>query len=147
MMHELPWITTIGSRVRRFASGFYEWQSHERKSLANRVIRDRTIVIHGIECIILFLMGSFMSWTHNSTKDIYWSLITPLSLRMVFSDLAFWRHHNWSVTSREPGVLTLWRHIRRLLLHAQMGPKEFYILVNNNREYRFLTARYSRLSV
>ena len=37
--------------------------------------------------------------------------------------LALWCHHNWSVTSLERWVLALWRHIRRLFLHAQIGAK------------------------
>ena len=41
----------------------------------------------------------------------------------VFSDLALWRHHSWSVTSREHEFLALWRHIRRTILHAQIGAK------------------------
>ena len=46
-MYELPWI----------------------KSLANRFRGDPKIVIHGNECIILFLTRYFMSWTHNSAKN------------------------------------------------------------------------------
>ena len=42
-------------------------------------------------------------------------------VRTVFSDLALWRHHSWFVTSRERGLQALWRHIRRLFLHAQIG--------------------------
>ena len=52
--------------------------------------------------------------------------MSPLSLRMVFSDLALWRHHSWSVTSRERGVLALWRHIRRLFLHEEIGAKAIF---------------------
>ena len=54
-MHELPWITILWSRVKRFANYFHEWRSHEWKSLANRITSDHKIVIHGDECIILFL--------------------------------------------------------------------------------------------
>ena len=41
-------------------------------------------------------------------------------------DLTLWRHHNWSVTSREREALALWRHIRRLFLHAQIGAKAIF---------------------
>ena len=37
-----------------------------------------------------------------------------------------WRHHIWSVTSRECRTLALWRHIRRLFLHAQIGAKAIF---------------------
>ena len=44
----------------------------------------------------------------------------------VFSDLTLWRHHNWFVTSREREALALWRHIRRLFLHVQIGAKAIF---------------------
>ena len=121
-MHELPWITIFGSRVRRFANNFPEWRSHEWKSLANRITSDPKYVIHGNECIISFLTRYLKSWTHNSAETR--SLISPSSLRIFFSDLVLWRHHSWSVTSCECRTLALRRHIRRLFLHAQIGAKE-----------------------
>ena len=92
------------------------------KSLANRITSDQRVVIHGNKCLILFLTRYFMSWTHNSAKKgNHRLLISPVSLRTVFSDLALWRHHSWSVTSRELEVLALWQNIRGLFLHAQIG--------------------------
>ena len=44
----------------------------------------------------------------------------------VFSDPALWRHHSWTVTSRKGGALALWRHIRRLFLHAQIGADSIF---------------------
>ena len=70
-------------------------------------------VIHGNKCTILFLTRYFMSWTHNSAKNIHRSLISQLSPRTVVSDLTLWRHHSWSVTSHEREILALWRHICR----------------------------------
>ena len=67
------WVTCIaifGSRVRWFANDFHEWRGHEWKSLANRLTSDPKIVIHGNECIILFLTRYLMSGTHNSAKTI-----------------------------------------------------------------------------
>ena len=52
--------------------------------------------------------------------------ILPLLLGAVFSDLALWRHYSCSVTSRKRGLLALWRHIRRLYLHAQIGAKAIF---------------------
>ena len=46
--------------------------------------------------------------------------------RTAFSDLALWRHHSWSMTSRERLVQALWRHIRRLFLHGQIGTKAIF---------------------
>ena len=53
-------------------------------------------------------------------------MIPPLSVRVVFSDLLLWRHHSWSETSREPKLLPLLRHIRRLFLHAQIGANAIF---------------------
>ena len=100
--------------------------SHSWKSLANRPTHDPKIVIHGNECIILFLRRYFMSWTHNSPENNHQSLISQPSPRTVVSDLALWRHHSGSVTSRESEILALWRHICRLLLHAQIGAKAIF---------------------
>ena len=145
-MHDLPWITIFGSRVRWFANNFHKWQSHEWKSLANHFMSDPKIAIHGTKCIILFFTCYFMSWTHNSNKNNYRSLISPLSLRTVFSDLALWHHHSWYVMSHEHGILALWDHIHRLFLNMQIGTKAI-LLLNNNRQYQFLTTWYSPLNV
>ena len=37
--------------------------------------------------------------------------------------LPLWRHHKWSVTSRERGALALWRHSRRLFSHTGIRAK------------------------
>ena len=126
IMHELKWITIFGSRVRRFANDFHEWRSREWKSLANRFTSCPKIVIRGNECIILFLTHYLMSWNTQFCLNNYRALISPLSLRTVFSDLVLWRHHSWSVTSRECRTLALWRHIRRLFSHAQIGAKAIF---------------------
>ena len=136
IMHELPWITMLWSWVGWFANDFRKWRSHEWKSLAYHLTSDQKIVIHGTECIILFLTRYFISWTHRSATKNHRSDISPLSLRTVFSDLTLWRHHSWSVTSREREALALWRHIRRWFLHAQIGAKAIF-----TSEYRFLTTR------
>ena len=107
-----------------------QWFSRVTKSLANHwQITSRVtkkIVIHGNECIIFFLTGYFISWTQRSATNYHRSLISQLSLGMVFSDLTLWRHHSWSVTSREREALALWRHIRQLSLHAQIGTKAIF---------------------
>ena len=123
------WVTVNNdflSRVRRFGNDFHEWRSHEWKSLTNRLTSDKNIVIHGNECIILFLTCYFMSWTHRSTKNYHWALISPLLPSAAFSDAALWRHHNWSVTSCEREILVLWRHICLLSLHVQIGAKAIF---------------------
>ena len=100
------------SRVKIIAESPHEWQK---------------IVIHGNECIILFLTRYFMSWTHKSAKNYHRALISPLLPRAAFSDRALWRHNNRSVTSCEREILVLWSHICLLSLHAQVGAKAIFI--------------------
>ena len=50
-----------------------------------------------------------MSWTDNSAKNKHYDVTTI-----------------WSVTSPERGVLALWRYIRRLFLHTQIGAKTMF---------------------
>ena len=50
IMHELPWITISGSRVRRFSNSSHSWQL-----MANRPTLNPKIVIHGNEWIFYFL--------------------------------------------------------------------------------------------
>ena len=171
IMHELPWITIFchewGDSAMIFTSDEVTSENHCRiasraifvtseaiQQWFSRVTKSRVkiiaesphewqkIVIHGNECIILFLTRYFMSWTHKSAKNYHRALILPLLPRAAFSDRALWRHHNWSVTSCEREILVLWRHICLLSLHAQVGAKAIF-----TREYRYLATRYSRLSV
>ena len=85
------------------------------------------VIMHGKENIILFLTRCLMSWTHNSTKNNYQLLISPLSLGTVFSDWALWLYHSWSVPSGEHVVLALRRYICPMFLHVQIGAKAIFI--------------------
>ena len=142
-IRELPWITIFGSRVRRFAGDFHEWRIDEWKSSANPITCDPKIVIHGNGCIILFPTCYLMSWAHSTAKNDYRSLILPLSQRNVFSDSDLWRtqscHANVGYWYRD--VIFVDCFCTRKLAHKRFSH------VNNNREYRFLTTQYSRLSV
>ena len=146
-MHELPWITIFGSRVRRFANDFHEWRSHEWKSLANRFTSDPKIVIHGNECIILFLTRYFMSLEHT----ILLKTIIDRPFRNCGQERPFLTSH-CDVTR-----VDLWRHAKARYYHCDVVfvdcsctrklAQRRSSLVNNNREYRFLITRYSRHSV
>ena len=141
------WVTVnndFWSRVGWFANDFHEWRSE--KSLANHLPSDQKIVIHSNECIILFLTRCFTSWTYRPATNNHRSLISPLSLRTVFSD-----NHCDVIT------VDLWRRANARHWHCDVIfvdcsctrklAQRRSLLVNNNREYRFLTTRYSRLSV
>ena len=90
------WVTVnndFWSRVGWFANGFHEWRSQEWKPLANHLTSDQKIVIHGNECIILFLTR-YISWTHRSPTNNHRSLIVRRA-GLLWSQQDFeWR---WSV--------------------------------------------------
>ena len=121
-MHELPRMTSFGHELGDlpmiFTRDFVTRENHGKSPH-----EWPKIVIYSNECIILFLTCSFMPCAHNSTKNNHQSLISQLSLRTVCSDLALWCHQGWSMMSSECEVLVLWRHIRRLFLHVQIGTK------------------------
>ena len=76
-------------------------------------------VIHGTSCIISFLTCYLMSWTHISEKKNHWSLISP---RTVFSDLALWCCHSWSVTSCKCKVVVSYKFVTSYLLIVLARP-------------------------
>ena len=117
------------SRVKIIAESPHEWQK---------------IVIHGNECIILFLTRYFMSWTHKFA-------IIERSFRHCCQGRPFltehcdvttidlWRHANAKYWYCD--VIFVYCHCTRKLAQRRSS------LVNNSREYRYLATRYSRLSV
>ena len=109
----------FSSGVMYFANDFHEWRSYGWKSLANHFTIDEKSLFTVMNVLFYFLRA-ISSPEHNSAIN-HQSRSSPLSIRTVFSEVAFWRHHGWSVTSRESEVLALWRHIPRLFLHAQIG--------------------------
>ena len=96
------WITICGSRVRQFPHENH-WQ------IASRMTEKSLFTATNA---LFFLKLYFKAWTQSSAKNNHRSLISTLSLRTVFFYLTLWRHHNWSVTSRERGARALWHHIR-----------------------------------
>ena len=105
--------------TRLLTNGYHEWRSHEWKSLANHITSNPKMVIHGNECVILFLTR-YLSRTHNLRSIAHFAIVAKDGLFWL------WRHQSWSVTSRGREVRALWRHIRRLFLHPQIGPKAIF---------------------
>ena len=124
-MHELPWIAIFGSRVRRFANNFHEWRSHEWKSLANRITSDPKIVIHGNECIILFLTRYLMSWTFNPAKTI--------GFRSRFSQCVDYMRFN------EKSFCFRWQETTKLMLFFNTKTSSLVVLC----DLRYLTGNIS----
>ena len=122
------WVTVnndFWSRVRWFANDFHEGlpvkiigkSPHEwpKKSLFTVT----NVLFYFLHAILCLEHTDFATNNHRSP-------ISPLSPRMVFSDLTLWRHHNWVVTSRECESMALWRHIHWLFSHAQIGAKAIF---------------------
>ena len=109
-MHELPWITILDPSLVKII----DWQVSSR--LKQFVVKN-----------VLFY---FLHATLCPEHTIPLKQIIDRSFRNIrkdrLSDLALWRHHSWSVTSRERGVLALWRNIRRLFLHVPIGAKAIF---------------------
>ena len=159
-MHQLPWITIFWSRVKWFANNFHEWWSHEWKSLANHLTSSSRMKIigksphewpknriHGNECIILFLTRYFVLNTpfRNKHSSIYHFAIVAMDglswLNIVTSSQLICDVMRTRGTGIGTGITFVDCSCTRKLAQRRSS------LVNNNREYRFLTTRYSRLSV
>ena len=106
-------------------TGENHWQNTSRVT--------KKIIIRGSECIILFLTRYFMTWTYNSIKYNHWLLISPLSPRIAFSDLALWRHHSWSLMSRKHGTSIVMSYLSTVLAHANWhkGDLHWWIITAN----------------
>ena len=131
-MHELPWITIFWSQVGWFANYFHEWRSHEWKSLANHLTSDQKIVIHGKECIILFLARYFISSTHHSSTNNHQSLISPLSLRTVWLNIVTSSQLICGVTrTRGTGIVTSYSSIVLARANWRKGDLHKWITIVN----------------
>ena len=120
-MHELPWITSFGSRARRFANNFHEW----RWQIASRVTQKSLFTVTNV---LFYFLHAISSPEHSiPPKKLSISDFAVVAKDSLFY-LVLWRHHSWSVTSRECRSIALWRHIRRLFLHAQIGAKAIFTI-------------------
>ena len=75
IIHSLPWITTLGLLMMRFANDCHSWLRHSWKSLANRLIRDPKIVIRDNSCIILNFFPLFCRFNcsrRRRWRDAMW---------------------------------------------------------------------------
>ena len=146
-MHELRLITIFGSRVRRFANDFHEWQSHECENhwkIASRVTQKSLFTVTNV---LFHFLHAILRHEHT----IPLKQLSFADFAIVAKDGLFWLN---IVTSAQ---LYLWCHTNVLYWHRDVTfvdcsctrklTQRRSSLVNNNREYRFLTTRYSRLSV
>ena len=101
-----------------------EVTSENHWQIASRVTQKSLFTVTNV--LFYFLHAILCPGTHQSAKNHHRSLFSQLSPRTAFSDFALWRHHSWSVTSREREILALWRHICRLFLHVEIGAKAIF---------------------
>ena len=69
-----------------------------------------------ISCTLSFILNTQFRWKQSPTA--HFTIVAKDSISL-------WRHHSWSVTS-QLNAKSLWRHIRRLFLHAQIGAKAIF---------------------
>ena len=105
-MHELPWITIFGSRVRWFANDFHTWRSHEWKSLANRITSDPKITIH-VTNVLFYFLHAILCLEHKIPQKT----LSIADFIIVAKDslfLALWCHHSSSAMSHECKMIFLY---------------------------------------
>ena len=117
IIHELPSITIFLSwvmwfaRVKIIGKSHHEWQKKSLFTVTN-VLLNFAYAILCPEYIILLKESSVAHFAIVAKESLFWlSIVTS---------------HSWSVTSHEREVLVLWRHIRRLFLHAQIGKNNLH---------------------
>ena len=69
--------------------------------------------------------NNFHEWRSHEWKSLA-NRITSDPKIVMYRNECIILFHSWSVTSRECRTLALWRHIRRLFLHAQIGAKAIF---------------------
>ena len=139
IMYDLSWLLIFLSRVRRFGNDFYEWWSHEWKSMPNRLPSDKkNHDIHGKPYIILFLHDILCTdWAHRPAKKssiAHFTIFAKDSLFLLVIGTSpqcnLWRHAN-----------TTYRHCDVIFLDCSSTGKlaqRWSWLVINNREDRYL---------
>ena len=145
-MHELPWITIFWSRVGCFANDFHEWRSHEWKSLTKHLTSDQK-PLFTVTNVLFYFLHAILYLEHTNPLQT----IIDRPFRHCRQGRPFLTWHCDVIT------VDLWRHASARHWHCDVIfidcsstrklAQRRSSLVNNNREYRFLTTRYSRLSV
>ena len=95
--------------------------SENHWQITSRVTKKLLFVVTSV---LFYFLHAILCLEHHPAANNHRSLILPLTLRTVFSELTLWHHHSRSVTSCE--CEALWGHIRRLFLHAQIGAKAIF---------------------
>ena len=126
------WVTNEAT-----TSDFHEWRSHEWKLSANRITSDPKSLFMVTNVLFYFLHAILYPWTHKiadfaivARDGLFW-------FNIVTSLVVLWRHTNAGYWQCD---VTFFDCFCTRKLAQKRSP-----LVNNNREYRILTTRYSRL--
>ena len=134
------------SRVGWFANDFHEWRSHEWKSLAKHLMSDQKSLFM-VTNVLFYFLHAILYLEHT----VLLQTIIDHPFRHCCQGPSFLTWHCDVIT------VDLWRHANArhwycdvIFIDCSSTHKlaqRRSSLVNNNREYRFLTTRYSRLSV
>ena len=145
-MHELPWITIFFVTSEAIRQWFSRVTKSRVKIIAESPHEWQKIVIHGNECIILFLTRYVCHEHTNPLRTIIERSFRHCCQGRPFltehcdvTTIDLWRHANAKYWYCD--VIFVYCHCTRNLAQRRSS------LVNNSREYRYLATRYSRLSV
>ena len=100
-----------------------EVTSENHWQIASRVTQKSLFTVTNV--LFYFLHASWCPEHPIPPKQLWITDFAVVSMDSLFL-FSIVTHHCWSVTSRECGTLALWRHIRRLFLHAQIGGKAIF---------------------
>ena len=143
------WVTVNNDfwpRVGWFANDSHEWRSHEWKSLAKHLTSDQKSLFT-VTNVLFYFFHAILYLEHTVPLQT----IIDRPFRHCRQGRSFLTWHCDVIT------VDLWRHANARHWHGdvifidcsstrKLGQRRSS-LVNNNREYRFLSTRYSRLSV
>ena len=127
------WVTMnndFWSRVRSFVIDFDEWRLEIGKSPHEWPKKS----LFTLTNVLFYFLHYFMSWTHHFSTNNNRSLISPLSLRMVFSDLTLWRWHchvNIVTRTRGTGIVTSYSPIVTARAYRRNGDLHYWITTVN----------------
>ena len=141
------WVTVnndLGVTSEAICQCFHEWRSHEWKSLAKIASRVTPKSLFTVTNVLFYFLHAI--WCPEHTIPL--KQLTIADFVIVAKNSLFW----FSIVT-----VDMWRHVNVGHWHCDVIfgdcsctcklAQRRSSLVNNSREYRYLTTRYSRLSV
>ena len=102
-MHELPWITIFGSRVRRFANNFHEWRTKQPVGTQKLYFNQTTSWDTGLS----FILQPYSQWRHRGytptiqsvgIQKLYFNQTTSGDTKVILQPNNQLRHRGYTST-------------------------------------------------